>query len=42
LPAVFVWDRAGKQAARFDGDDPDNQFTYTQVEKKVAELLKAK
>src|SRR5437879_4214670 len=23
VPAVFIWDRAGKQAARFDGDDPD-------------------
>jgi thiol-disulfide isomerase/thioredoxin len=42
VPAVFIWDRAGKQAARFDGDDPDNQFTYAQVEKKVAELLLAK
>jgi thiol-disulfide isomerase/thioredoxin len=42
VPAVFVWDRAGNQAARFDGDDPDNQFTYDQVEKKVALLLQAK
>jgi thiol-disulfide isomerase/thioredoxin len=42
VPAVFIWDRAGKQVARFDGDDPDNQFTYAQVEKKVAELLQTK
>jgi thiol-disulfide isomerase/thioredoxin len=42
VPAVFIWDRDGKQAARFDGDDPDNQFTYDQVEKKVALLLQAK
>jgi thiol-disulfide isomerase/thioredoxin len=42
VPAVFIWDRAGNQAARFDGDDPDNQFTYDQVEKKVALLLQAK
>ena len=41
VPAVFIWDRTGKQVARFDGDDPDNQFTYDQVEKKVAELLQA-
>jgi thiol-disulfide isomerase/thioredoxin len=39
VPAVFVWDRTGKQIARFDGDDPDNQFTYDDVEKKVAELM---
>jgi thiol-disulfide isomerase/thioredoxin len=42
VPAVFIWDRAGKQVARFDGDDPDNQFTYADVEKKVTELLQAK
>ena len=42
VPAVFIFDRAGNQVARFDGDDPDNQFTYDQVEKKVAELLQAK
>jgi thiol-disulfide isomerase/thioredoxin len=42
VPAVFIWDRTGKQVARFDGDDPDNQFTYADVEKKVAELLRAK
>jgi thiol-disulfide isomerase/thioredoxin len=42
VPAVFIWDRSGKQIARFDGDDPDNQFTYADVEKKVAELFPAK
>jgi thiol-disulfide isomerase/thioredoxin len=42
VPAVFLWDRTGKQAARFDNDDPDKQFTYDQVEKKVAELLQNK
>ena len=42
VPAVFIWDRAGKQVARFDGDDPDNQFTYADVDKKVAALLQAK
>ncbi len=28
IPAVFVYDRDGKQAAKFSFDDPDNQFTY--------------
>lgn len=39
VPAVFVFDRTGKQH-RFDNDDPDRQFTYTDVEKLLAKLLK--
>ncbi len=38
IPAVFLF-RDGKQVARFDYDDPDNQFTYADVEKKVVSLL---
>jgi thiol-disulfide isomerase/thioredoxin len=39
IPAVFVYDREGKLARKFTGDDPDNQFTYADVEKFVQDLL---
>jgi thiol-disulfide isomerase/thioredoxin len=39
IPAVFVYDREGKLARKFTGDDPDNQFTYADVEKFVQELI---
>lgn len=39
IPAVFVYDRDGQLARKFTGDDPDNQFTYADVEKLVNELL---
>src|SRR5581483_414320 len=39
IPAVFLY-RDGKQLARFDVDDPDNQFTYADVEKAVIRFLK--
>jgi thiol-disulfide isomerase/thioredoxin len=42
VPGVFIWDRAGNQAARYDLDDPEREFAYDQVEKKVAELLQQK
>jgi hypothetical protein len=42
VPAVFVFDRDGKRAAKFDGDDPDNQFTYADVEALVKKLLQAR
>lgn len=38
IPAVFVYDREGKLARKFTNDDPDNQFTYADVEKLVKEL----
>lgn len=38
IPAVFLY-RDGKRIARFDCDDPDNQFTYADVEKTVRRLL---
>ena len=40
--SVLGGDERFRDALRFDGDDPDNQFTYDQVEKKIAELLQAK
>lgn len=42
VPAVFVFDRAGKRAARFDNDDPAKQFTYDDVERLVRRLLAEK
>lgn len=40
VPAVFVFNREGKRAAKFDNDDPDKQFTYLDVEKLVRDLLR--
>lgn len=42
IPAVFVYDADGKEIKRYTWDDPNNQFTYEQVEKEVAALLSAK
>jgi thiol-disulfide isomerase/thioredoxin len=42
IPAVFLFGPDGKEIKRFTGDDPNNQFTYDQVEKTVAGLLEAK
>lgn len=42
IPAVFVFDRDGKEVKRFTLDDPDNQFTYAEVEKAVEALLQGK
>jgi hypothetical protein len=40
-PAVFVFDRSGRRAARFDADDPDKPFknAHAEIEKLVKELL---
>jgi hypothetical protein len=40
-PAVFVFDRQGKRAAKFDTNDPDKTYTYDDIEKLVQRLLKA-
>lgn len=40
VPIVLVFDRSGKLAKKLDNDDPDNQFTYKDVEKVVQGLLK--
>ncbi len=37
IPAVFLLNADGEEIARFTYDDPENQFTYEQVEKAVAE-----
>lgn len=42
IPAVFLYGPDGKEVKRFTWDDPDNQFTYDQVEKTVAALLEGK
>lgn len=39
VPVVFVFGRDGQIAKRFDNDDPDNQFTYEDVNKVVDMLL---
>jgi hypothetical protein len=39
-PAVFVFDRKGRRAGKFDTDDPDKGFKYEDVEKLVQGLLK--
>jgi hypothetical protein len=39
-PAVFVFDRNGLRAGKFDGNDPNKEFSYDDVEKLVLGLLK--
>jgi thiol-disulfide isomerase/thioredoxin len=38
-PAVFVFDRQGKRAAKFYSEDDNKPFTYAEVEKLVQQLL---
>ena len=40
-PAVFVFDRQGKRAGKFDTNDSDKTYTYDDIEKLVQQLLKA-
>ncbi len=42
IPAVFLYGPDGKEVKRFTMDDPNNQFTYDEVEKAVAALLGVK
>jgi thiol-disulfide isomerase/thioredoxin len=42
IPAVFIFGPDGKEVKRFTMDDPNNQFTYDEVEKAVGALLAAK
>jgi len=42
IPAVFVYGPDGKLVKKYTMDDPNNQFTYEQVEKDVAALLDGK
>ncbi len=39
IPAVFVYGPDGKEIKRFTLDDPDNQFTYDEVEAYLKGLL---
>lgn len=41
IPAVFLFGPDGKEVKRFTMDDPNDQFTYEQVEKEVAARLAA-
>ena len=40
IPMVLVFGRDGRLARKFDRDDPDNQFTYPDVEKFVQDLIR--
>jgi thiol-disulfide isomerase/thioredoxin len=42
IPAVFIFGPDGKEVKRFTMDDPNNQFTYDQVEKTIVALLDSK
>ncbi len=42
IPAVFVYGPDGKEIKRFTLDDPDNQFTYDEVEAYLKGLLSGK
>ena len=42
IPAVFLYGPDGKEIARFTMDDPNNQFTYDDVEKAINAILDGK
>ncbi|MCA1685665.1 MAG: TlpA family protein disulfide reductase [Planctomycetia bacterium] len=42
IPAVFVYDPDGKLVKKYTLDDPNDQFTYEDVEKDVKSLLDGK
>ncbi|SIO59242.1 Thiol-disulfide isomerase or thioredoxin [Singulisphaera sp. GP187] len=42
IPAVFIYGPDGKEVKRYTMDDPNNQFTYEEVEKDVMALLDGK
>jgi len=39
IPAVFLFGPDGKEVKRFTMDDPNNQFTYEQVDKELTALF---
>lgn len=41
VPVVFVFDREGRRAAKFDDHDPNKPLHYADVETLVRELLRA-
>lgn len=42
IPAVFLFGPDGQELKRYTLDDPNNQFTYEQVEKDVAAMLETR
>lgn len=42
IPAVFLYGPDGKLVKKYTMDDPNNQFTYEQVEKDVMALFESK
>ncbi len=42
IPSVFIFDSTGKEIRRFTLEDPNNQFTYAQVEATIEALLAGK
>lgn len=42
IPSVFLFDAQGKEVHRFTLEDPNDQFTYAQVEQAVEALLEGK
>jgi len=40
IPAVFVYDENGELRHKLTGDDPDHQFTDSDVEEAILELLR--
>lgn len=42
IPSVFLFDAQGKEVHRFTLEDPNDQFTYDQVEKAIEALLDGK
>jgi thiol-disulfide isomerase/thioredoxin len=42
IPAVFIYGPDGKEVKRFTLDDPNNQFTYDEVEETVVAMLGGK
>lgn len=42
IPAVYLFGPDGKEMKRYTWDDPNNQFTYEQVERDVAAMLQGK
>lgn len=42
IPAVFIYDRAGRQRYNLNGNDPNHQFTVKDVDDAVAKLVAEK
>jgi len=40
-PAIFIFDRQGRRAARYDSENPKKPYTHRDVERVVKKLLAA-